>query len=109
MYLIKMLDSIINETSDKEILEALIELKNIYEKLNNKDSIIFDLSMCPNMEYYTGLMFKVYSPNAPEALISGGRYDSLYEKFETKAEAIGMAYYFNNILKAIESEVNNND
>ena len=73
--------------------------------MNNKDSIIFDLSMCPSMEYYTGIMFKVYSPNVPEALVCGGRYDSLYEKFNSKSKAIGMSYYFNNILKALESEV----
>ena len=102
---ISMINSIISEVSDKELLEALKELKNIYEKLNNKDSIIFDLSMCPSMEYYTGIMFKVYSLNAPEALVCGGRYDSLYDKFQTKAKAIGMSYYFSNILKALESEV----
>ncbi len=102
---IEMLNDIINEVSDKVILEALQELKNIYEMIPNKDYIIFDLSMCPAMEYYTGVMFKVYSPNAPEALVCGGRYDSLYEKFGEKAEAIGMSYYFSNIIKAIESGV----
>ena len=65
--------------------------------------------MCPTMEYYTGIMFKVYSLNAPEPLVSGGRYDSLYEKFEQKVQAIGMAYYFTNILKAMEKEGEAND
>ncbi len=103
---IDMLDSVIQEISDNVILEALKELKNIYKKIENKESIIFDLSMCPLMEYYTGIMFKVYSPNVPEALVCGGRYDSLYEKFGKEVKAIGMAYYFNNLLKALESGVN---
>ena len=102
---INMLNTIINEVYDKVILEALLELKHIYEKISNKDYIIFDLSMCPTMEYYTGVMFKVYSKNSPGILVNGGRYDSLYEKFGQNVEAIGMSYYFSNILKAIESEV----
>ena len=99
-----MLNLAMKNISDKVILEGLQELKNIYEKLSNKENIIFDLSMCPTMKYYTGLMFKLYSKNAPEPLVCGGRYDLLYEKFDKKADAIGMAYYFTNILKAIDRE-----
>ena len=102
---IEMLNLIINQISDKGILEALLELKEIYEKVPNKENIIFDLSMCPTMKYYTGIMFKVYSKNAPYPLVCGGRYDWLYKKFGRDVEAIGMSYYFSNILKALESEV----
>lgn len=101
---IGMLDEVMKNVQDGMILEALKELKDTYEKISINDNITFDLSMCPTMEYYTGIMFKVYSPNAPEPIISGGRYNSLYKNLKRDVPAIGMAYYFNNILKAIEKE-----
>ena len=54
-------------------------------------------------------MFKVYSPYSPEPIVSGGRYDSLYKNFKEDTPAIGMGYYLNNILKALEKEGENND
>lgn len=101
---IKMLDNIIENMKDEIILNDLKQLRKIYDNLKNKDNVIFDLSMCPTMEYYTCLMFKVYSPYSPEPIVSGGRYDSLYKNFKRDVPAIGMGYYLNNILKAIEKE-----
>ena len=101
---INMLDQIILETQDKYIIQSLKELRNTYEQIENKNNIIFDLSMCPNMEYYTCLMFKVYSPYSPEPIVSGGRYDALYKNFKKDIPAIGMGFYLNNILKAIGKE-----
>ena len=99
-----MLDEIIKDSEDEIIKKSLKELRTIYEKMKNKDDIIFDLSMCPTMEYYTCVMFKVYSPYSPEPIVSGGRYDSLYKNFRKDIPAIGMGYYLNNILKAVEKE-----
>lgn len=101
---ISMLDDVISNVEDDIILKSLKELRTTYDKMKNKDNVIFDLSMCPNMEYYTCLMFKVYSPYSPEPIISGGRYDSLYKNFKKDIPAIGMGFYLNNILKVIEKE-----
>ncbi len=101
---IEMLNNIMNNIDDEIILDALKELRSIYEKVENNRNIIFDLSMCPAMEYYTGLMFKVYSPFSPEPIVRGGRYDSLYKNFKRDVPAIGMGYYLNNILKVIEGK-----
>ena len=99
-----MLNNVIQMAEDEVMLEALNELKITYEQLIKKENIIFDLGMCPTMEYYTNLMFKVYSPYSPEPIVSGGRYDSLYKNFKKDVPAIGMGYYINNILKVIEKE-----
>ena len=101
---IDMLNSIIQILKDEVMVEALNELKLTHEQLAKKENIIFDLGMCPTMEYYTILMFKVYSPYSPEPIVSGGRYDSLYKNFQKDVPAIGMGYYINNILKVIEKE-----
>lgn len=99
---ITMLEKTINELQDNDMIKILNQLKNTYKKMSMKENIIFDLSMCPSMEYYTGIMFKVYTPASPEAIIIGGRYDSLYRNFGKDVPAIGMGYYLNNILKAME-------
>ena len=103
---INMLDSVIDEVEDEIILKSLKELKSTYNKLTYKENIVFDLSMCPTMDYYTCLMFKVYSPYSPEPIVSGGRYDLLYKKFKKEVPAVGMGLYLNNILNAIEKEEN---
>lgn len=106
---IEMLEDVIKSVSDEIILSALKELRTIYEKIEKKEDIIFDLSMCPTMEYYTCLMFKVYSPYSEEPIVSGGRYDSLYKNFKKDVPAIGMAFYLDYILKAMEKEGEKND
>jgi len=106
---INMLNEVINSVQDAVILQSLKEMRETYENMINKDNIIFDLGMCPSMQYYTCLMFKVYSPNAPEPIVSGGRYDSLFKNFHKDIPAIGMGYYLNNVLKAIAKEGENND
>lgn len=99
---INMLIQIMSTIHDKELLDSMNELKTLYEKMNMKNQDLFDLAFVPNMEYYTGIVFKVYSQYSSEAIISGGRYDALYGSFGKETPAIGMAYYLDNILKAIE-------
>lgn len=106
-----ILDSLIKYLDDEILLKALNELKELNGiiNINNTDyEVIFDLSMVPTMEYYTGLMFKVYSEFAPSPIISGGRYDKLLENFGMDVPAIGFAYFLDNIVKANKKENENN-
>jgi len=106
---IDMLNNIIEEIEDEILVKSLKELKHTYEQIKENSNVIFDLAMCPTMEYYTCLMFKVYSPFCAEPIVSGGRYDSLYKNFERNVPAIGMGYYLDNILKVIGKEGEIND
>lgn len=101
---IRMLDDIIENAKDEVIVNSLKDLRSIYNQIGEKENIIFDLSMCPTMEYYTCLMFKVYSPYSPEPIVSGGRYDSLYKNFKKDIPAIGMGFSLNDILKVMLKE-----
>lgn len=97
---------VLNKTIDglkyNSLRESLIVLKNLYIKMNMKEQDLFDLACVPNMEYYTGIIFNVYSKFVEEPIISGGRYDKLSNTFGKNISSIGMAYYMNDILKAIE-------
>jgi ATP phosphoribosyltransferase regulatory subunit len=108
---VSILDNLITYIDDPVIMKSVEELKKLHDIIstNNKEyEVIFDLSMVPNMDYYSGFMFKVYSEYVPDPIIAGGRYDRLLEKFGKDVPAIGFAYYLDNIVKSgkKESEAN---
>lgn len=101
---INMLEDVMNEVKDKDLLDAMQGLKEIYNKLGNKGDILFDLGMCPAMEYYTNLMFKAYSLYCSNPIVSGGRYDALYKNFKKEVPAIGVGFYISEMIQALEKE-----
>ena len=106
---ITLLDTAIKGINDEILLKALERLKELYNSLDNKESIIFDLGMVPTMKYYTGLMIKGYSDKSAQPIISGGRYDDLLPRFNKNVGAIGFCYHMNHILKAIDKQGEGNN
>lgn len=106
---INLLNSAICNLNDPILLEALNNLKELYEVLDCNDQIIFDLGMVPAMKYYTGLMIKGYCDKSAQPIISGGRYDDLLPRFNKNVGAIGFCYHMNHILKALDKEGEFND
>ncbi len=106
---ITLLDTAIKGINDEILLKALARLKELYNSLDNKESIIFDLGMVPTMKYYTGLMIKGYSDKSAQPIISGGRYDELLPRFNKNVGAIGFCYHMNHILKAIDKQGEGNN
>ena len=105
---IYVVNQMITMIQDQKLKEALIELKELYEKLEIKDAFSFDLAMTPSMKYYTGIMIKGYSPYSAETIINGGRYDRLMNHFQKDVPAIGFSYDLSHILKALEREEEEN-
>ncbi|MCD8286259.1 MAG: ATP phosphoribosyltransferase regulatory subunit [Clostridia bacterium] len=56
-----------------------------------------DFSIVGDYNYYNGIIFKGYVNGIPKAVLSGGRYDKLLEKFGKSAQAIGFALYLGEI------------
>lgn len=104
---ITIVNHMLEIVQDQQLKEALIELKELYEKLDNKQNFSFDLAMTPSMKYYTGIMIKGYSPYSAETIINGGRYDKLMNHFHREVPAIGFSYDLSHILKALEKEEEN--
>ena len=75
------------------------ELRDFFEKENLKKWIHFDLSMIPDLDYYDGIIFKGYYSSSPKKIISGGRYDSLTEKFRKKVSAIGFSINMDEMIR----------
>lgn len=97
------------ETAEKlfcntELADRLTELKETYNalcRLYDKDSITVDLGLVNKAEYYTGIIFRGYIEEYGQAVISGGRYDTLIGSFGAEeCGAIGFAANVNAIASA---------
>lgn len=74
-------------------LEAIALALDSSVKDINSSKIIVDFSLVNDMRYYNGIIFQGFISGVPEAVLSGGRYDKLLERFGKKGGAIGFAVY----------------
>ena len=79
-------------------LEAIYEVLKLYgvEKYIN-----FDFSMSGIYGYYTGIIFRGYTFGTGDAVVKGGRYDHLLEKFGKHSPSIGFAIVVDELMNAL--------
>jgi ATP phosphoribosyltransferase regulatory subunit len=70
-------------------LEALEETWGVVEALGLSDNFEIDLGDVSGLDYYTGLVFKIYAEGAGARVGSGGRYDELTANFGRREPARG--------------------
>ena len=75
----------------KACLHRLSELMSQLDQLGYGDCISVDLGKIPHLNYYTSLIFEAYCPGIGTSVLSGGRYDSLLEKFGSPELACGFS------------------
>ena len=64
--------------------DALLELQSLQNELGDAGrGMQLDLSLAGDMEYYNGLVFSGYVAGVPRAVLKGGRYDLLAQRFGT--------------------------
>lgn len=79
-------------------LEALYELLKVY---GVEEYVSFDLGMLSKFHYYTGVIFKAYTYGVGDAIVTGGRYDTLLGKFGKDAAAIGFMVLIDDLMEAL--------
>lgn len=94
-------------TANGKILASLDQLEDLLSLLSDRISEVnLDLAQIPAMPYYTGVMFKVFGDNVPDAFVSGGRYDKLFERFGAKKlTAVGWMIDIDSIYQAIHHDI----
>lgn len=93
--------------SNSRSLKAIERLEKLYEVLNAygvEDYISFDLGMLSKYKYYTGVIFKAYTYGVGDAVVKGGRYDSLLRQFGKDAPAVGFCMIIDSILEALSRQ-----
>lgn len=86
---------------------ALTRLQQIYRLLmiyKVEDHVTFDLSMMGSYGYYTGIIFRAYTYGTGDAVVRGGRYDHLLEKFGKSTPSIGFAIIVDELMSALNRQ-----
>lgn len=69
------------------------ELEAILAEAPQSPGLVYDFGLVRDLAYYTGPVFQGYIEGAHEAVLSGGVYDDLFERFSGKrSDAAGMAF-----------------
>lgn len=97
----KLYENATNERS-KAAIARLISIEKLLSKKGYDKYITFDLSMLSKYHYYTGIIFSAYTYGVGNAIVKGGRYDHLIEKFGKEAPSVGCVFMIDEILTAIQ-------
>ncbi len=89
---------------NQDILEAVKRMEALYgilEAYGVHSYVTFDLSMSGTYGYYTGIIFRGYTYGTGDAIVKGGRYDNLLEKFGKTSPSIGFVIVVDELLSAL--------
>lgn len=97
------LELVNNDLSKSAIhrLEAIYEVLKLY---GVEEYVSFDLGMLSKYHYYTGIIFKAYTYGLGDAIVTGGRYNKLIQKFGKEAAAIGFAVVVDDMMEALNRQ-----
>ena len=90
-----------------QILAALADLEQVLDQIADLlPQTTLDLGQVPSLPYYIGLTFKVFGDRVPDAFLSGGRYDKLFERFGAQElTAIGWTLDIDSVYQAIHDDL----
>ncbi len=103
----EILESAARIAPSAEARLAITRLQQIYKLLRlykAEDHVTFDLSMSGSYGYYTGIIFRAYTYGTGDAVVRGGRYDHLLEKFGKSTPSIGFAIIIDELMSALNRQ-----
>ena len=89
-----VIDNFRQRVTEESAVAALDDLKQILDIMNEYGYLKYitvDLGLIGSENYYTGIIFKVYTYEVGFPIIGGGRYDNVAELFGRKMEAVGFS------------------
>ena len=94
--------------SSHPLVQGAIErLKSLHEVLcayQVEKYVSFDLGMLSSYQYYTGIIFKVYTLGVGDVVVKGGRYDKLLPYFGKNSPAIGFVIVIDDLMQALKRQ-----
>lgn len=96
--------SAVNNTRSKQAIERLEQVYKALCDYGVEKYISFDLTMLSKYNYYTGIIFKAYTYGVGDAIVKGGRYDTLLGRFGKNAPAIGFMVSVDDLLIAMSRQ-----
>lgn len=87
-----VLDHALTFVESERARGAIQQLQTLAGELRlPEDRVVFDLTESDEMEYYTGVMFRLFAPRVRHEVGGGGRYDSLLSEFGADLPAVGFS------------------
>lgn len=90
-------EQIIKSKKAQQAIEYLKSLYQMLQSLNLGDKLSLDLGLVQRNEYYSGIVFSGYIHGYGDAVLSGGRYDKIFDKTDMPMGAAGFAININHI------------
>ncbi len=94
-------------TTHPKAKSAIVRLLKIYVLLQLygvEEHVTFDLSMSGSYGYYSGIIFRAYTYGTGDAVVRGGRYDHLLEKYGRSTPSIGFAIIVDELMSALSRQ-----
>ncbi len=88
----------------RRALDNLCEIQRLLKVYGVDEYVTFDLGIVRDSNYYTGVVFEVYTPGLGFPLCGGGRYDRMLSNFGTSCPATGFAIGIERIMLALERQ-----
>jgi ATP phosphoribosyltransferase regulatory subunit len=93
--------SIVRNPQARRALRELGEIYSVFDGLGLGGRLSLDLGEVRGLDYYTGILFRIYSSAQGLELGGGGRYDGLPGKFGWDIPAVGFSFTLDNMLSLI--------
>ncbi len=94
-------------TTNRRALDAIERLRKVYAAVSYygyEKYISIDLGMLNDYDYYTGIVFSGYTYGTGDAIVRGGRYNTLLQQFGKDAPSIGFAIVLDELMTALSSQ-----
>lgn len=104
---VEMLEKAGKLSSHPLVRKAIDRLKALYDVLcayNVEKYVSFDFGMLSSYQYYTGIIFKVYTIGIGDVVVKGGRYDKLLPYFGKNSPAIGFVIVIDDLMQALKRQ-----
>ncbi len=93
--------SIVQNPRSREALQTLMEIYAVLDAIGLSQYLTFDLGEVRDLDYYTGIVFKIYARAPGFELGGGGRYDDLLAKFGWNLPAVGFSFTLDSLLPLV--------
>ena len=94
----------ISNVRSMKAVDRLIRIDELVSAYGLGDYLSYDLGMVSKFHYYTGMIFKVFTYGVGDAIVKGGRYDGLLERFGKRAPAVGCAFLLDDMQAALSAQ-----
>lgn len=95
--------SLVSNDMSIHAIERLLNLYDLLKVYGDEKYVSFDLGLISKYYYYTGIIFKGYTYGTGDAIVMGGRYDSLLAYFGKDAASIGFVINVDGLMQALAS------